>query len=110
MQFSSVAQVFELMSDNFNAAAAGAMRSVFQFNISGANGGSWNVAIEDGQCRIESGEHASPSVTLGLSDENWLKLVNGELSAMTAFMTGKIKATGDIMLAAQLGKLFGFKV
>lgn len=110
MNFSSVSGVFEAMGQNFNSAAAAGVDAVFQFNISGDTGGQWSVAIKDGQCAIQPGEHANPSVTLGLSDDNWLKLVNGELSAMTAFMTGKIKAHGNIMLASQLGKLFGFKV
>lgn len=110
MNFTSVPAVFEAMSQNFNSANAGALDAVFQFNIGGDSGGQWSVAVKAGQCAIASGEHANPSVVLGLSDENWLKLVNGELNAMSAFMTGKIKATGNIMLASQLGKLFGFKV
>lgn len=109
MAFSSAAEVFEALKGRFNPANAAGVDAVFQFHIAGERGGQWQVAVRDGQCAIESGTHDSPSVSLSLSDENWLKLVNGELGAMPAYMTGKLKATGNIMLATQLGKLFGIK-
>jgi putative sterol carrier protein len=33
-------------------------------------------------------------------------MCKGELNGMTAFMTGKLKATGDLMLAQRLPMLF----
>jgi putative sterol carrier protein len=36
----------------------------------------------------------------------WLALVNQEMSGMQAFMGGKLKATGDIMLAQKIPAIF----
>ena len=33
-------------------------------------------------------------------------VLSGELNGMQAFMTGKLRAEGDMMLAAKLGELF----
>lgn len=110
MQFDSVAQVFALMEGNFDPVAAEGLDVVFQFNIDGEGGGQWHAAIQDQACRVATGVHAAPSLSLALSAEHWLKIVNGEMAAMPAYMTGKLKATGNIMLAAKLGKLFRMKL
>jgi putative sterol carrier protein len=41
-----------------------------------------------------------------LADKDWIAMCNGQLNGMTAFMTGKLKATGDLMLAQRLATLF----
>jgi putative sterol carrier protein len=41
-----------------------------------------------------------------MSDKNWIGLCKGELNAVMAFMTGKLKAKGDLMLAQRMTKLF----
>jgi putative sterol carrier protein len=37
--------------------------------------------------------------------ENFVALAKGELDPMAAFMSGKLKVQGDIMLAQKLGPL-----
>jgi putative sterol carrier protein len=41
-----------------------------------------------------------------MADKDWIAMCNGQLNGMTAFMTGKLKTTGDIMLAQRLTTLF----
>ena len=64
------------------------------------------VIIKDGACEIKEGTHDSPTVTLSLSGETWLAIVNKQLNGMQAFMSGQLKATGDIMLASRIEQLF----
>jgi putative sterol carrier protein len=45
-------------------------------------------------------------VTLTIADQDWLALCNGTLNGMTAFMTGKLKVSGDIMAAQRIQSLF----
>ena len=63
MAFTHAREIFENMEAAFNPTAAGGVDAVFQFEITGDDGGSWNVTVKDGACRIEEGAHASPSVT-----------------------------------------------
>lgn len=106
MGFTSVKEVFEGMPGVFNPAAAAGVNMVFQFHITGGQAGDWNVAVSDGTCTVTEGVHASPTVSLTMADEDWLAMCNGTLDGMTAFMSGKLKADGDIMAAQRIPSLF----
>lgn len=108
MPLTDVKDVFSMMPEAFNAAAAQGLNAIFQLDITGEGGGTWNVVIKDGACQINEGNHESPNVTLAMSAETWLGIVNRELNGMQAFITGKLKASGDIMLAQRIEQLFQF--
>lgn len=106
MALTSVKEVFDKMPAVFNANAAQGLTAIFQYEITGENGGSWNVVVKDGACQVNEGVHASPSVTLTMSGDTWLGIVNKQTNGMQAFMTGKLKASGNIMLAQRIEQLF----
>ena len=106
MAFTDIKEVFSNIPKVFNPTAAKGVNAVFQFDITGDNGGSWNVVVKDGDCQVNEGTHASPSVTLTMAPDTWLGMVNKQLNGMQAFMSGKLKAKGDIMLAQRIQSLF----
>ena len=106
MAFSSVNEIFSKMSEAFDASAAQGLDAIFQFEITGDGGGNWNLVIKDGACQINEGTHESPTVTLTMAAETWIGMVNKEINGMQAFMSGQLKATGDIMLAQRIEQLF----
>ncbi|MFO7783679.1 MAG: SCP2 sterol-binding domain-containing protein [Thermodesulfobacteriota bacterium] len=108
MAFSSTHDVFSRMPEVFNPNSAKGLDAVFQFNIEGEDGGTWNVTVQEDSCSVEQGTHDSPRVTITMSAEDWLALVNRRLNAVQAFMTGKLKVKGDLMLAQRIYDLFPF--
>jgi NAD(P)-dependent dehydrogenase (short-subunit alcohol dehydrogenase family)/putative sterol carrier protein len=104
----SVTGIFENMRKTFKADAAAGVDVVFQFNISGAGGGDWHCVIKDNTCTIESGVHAKPACTLKMADADFLAMMEGTLTAMQAYTSGKLKIDGDIMKSQLLEKLFTF--
>ncbi len=106
MAFTDVTEIFTKMPEVFNPSAAQGLDAVFQFEITGEGGGNWYVAIKDGACEVKEGTHDSPSVTLSMSAETWIGMVNKEVNGMQAFMSGQLKASGDIMLAQRIEQLF----
>ena len=84
------------------------MSVVFQFSISGPGGGDWYAAVENGALTVETGVHAKPTTTLKMSDENFLKYVGGQLPAMQAYSSGRLKIEGDLMKSQLVEKLFKF--
>lgn len=46
-----------------------------------------------------------PNTTLTISDEDFMELATNKLNPQVAFMKGKLKITGNLMLAQKLGPL-----
>jgi putative sterol carrier protein len=103
---SSVADIFKAMPGAFNAGAAKGVDVVFQYNISGSDGGDWFCVIKDGTCAVESGKHEKPTCTLKMADKDFVDMISGALPAMQAYTSGKLKIEGDVMKSQLIGKLF----
>jgi putative sterol carrier protein len=96
--------VFESMVGRFDADEADDMEAVFQFDLDDAD--SYHLSILDGKCDMGEGEHDDPTVTLSMDLDTLKDVMSGELDGMAAFMQGKIRADGDIMLATKLTQIF----
>lgn len=101
---SSVADHIKTYTDRFNAAAAAGLDLVFQFNIEDA--GNYNLTVKDGTCNVQEGDNADANVTLIMDAETFQGLASGETDGMQAFMMGKLRTEGDMMLAMKLNELF----
>ena len=102
----TVKATFDRMPERFQKAAAAGVDVVFQYEISGPQGGSWYVVIKDQTCSVSEGRHDSPTTTIKMADEDYLKMVTGELNAMQAYTTGKLKIEGDVAKSQLIRKLF----
>jgi putative sterol carrier protein len=58
--------------------------------------------VQDGNMEVYEGRAENPDVTVTMSDEDFIALMKGELNGMAAFMSGKLKVSGDMMLAQRL--------
>jgi len=103
----SIQEVFEHIDEGFNPAKAEGVDAVFQFNLTGDNGGQYWVKVANKQAEVHEGTHDAPTMTITATAENYIALVNGDLNAMKAFMQGKVKVKGDMGLALRLQAMFG---
>jgi putative sterol carrier protein len=102
----TVAETFENMQAYFNSSAAAGLNKTIQVDLSGDEGGKWAIKIANQMCELIPGGVDEPDLTLIMSDQNWLAIVERRLDPMNAFVTGKIKATGDLPLAMRVPNLF----
>jgi len=102
----TVAESLEAMQSIFNPSAAAGMNKTIQLSITGSDAGVYALKIANQTCELIPGGVEKPDLNLTLSDKDWLAIVEGKLEAMNAFLTGKIKATGDMGLAMSIPKLF----
>ncbi|HKI57157.1 MAG TPA: SCP2 sterol-binding domain-containing protein [Trueperaceae bacterium] len=58
--------------------------------------------LQDRTLAAFDGQADGPDVTIRVSDEDLIALMKGDLNPMAAFMTGKLKVKGDVMLAQKL--------
>jgi putative sterol carrier protein len=99
----SVREFLEGMPNAVDPAKTAGMNNSYVFDVSGA--GTWTVLVRDGSLEVNEGDHGG-DCTISVSEENLLRIINGEQNPMTAFMTGKLKVKGDIGAATKLQKLF----
>ena len=85
-------------SDAFRQAAAG-QKATIQQVITGADGDTqyW-ITIADGQIDLGVGDVEGEDATITQSYDAAAALAKGELSPVTAFMTGKLKIAGNMGL------------
>lgn len=102
MQVTSVKQYFDTLNDRFVASAAKGVKAIFQFELAGDGGGTYNVTIDDGTMKVAEGPAASPNTTIKMAAEDYVQMVNGKLSGTMAFMKGKLKVTGNVLLAQKM--------
>ncbi|MBN1562397.1 MAG: SCP2 sterol-binding domain-containing protein [Anaerolineae bacterium] len=103
----SIQEVFEHLDEGFQSDKAEGVNAIFQFDLTGDDGGKYWVKVEDKQPEVHEGEHDAPTMILTASAADYLAMVNGELAPMTAFMQGRVKVKGDMGLAMKLQAMFG---
>ena len=102
-------EVFNRMPTLFRADRAGATQAVIHWNLTGGPGGAtdtYETVIENGACTVTNQPVREPKLAMTMDPLTFLKVVTGAGNPMMMFMTGKIKAKGDLGLAAQVAKLF----
>ncbi len=100
------ADTFKYMQEHFNAAAAKGLNATLQWELSGENGGTWALQVENDSCKLIEGGVEKPNVKFKLSTADWLAMASGKLNPINAFMTGKLKVEGDQGLAMKVQSLF----
>jgi putative sterol carrier protein len=78
------------------------INAVYQFSISGPDGGTWTVDCTAPGGKVSSGPSPAARCTVTATDKDLLSIVNGKLNPQMAFMSGKLRIAGDIGLAMKL--------
>jgi putative sterol carrier protein len=100
----SARQFFETLEGRAaDSSKAADLTASYLFDIDGA--GKWTVRVENGKATVEEGEQDADT-TISTSEDTFVKIVNGEQNATSAFMLGKLKVRGDMANAMKLQKLF----
>jgi len=68
--------------------------------------GTWTVATGDGRCALWWGEAGGVDAALHTTAENWLAIVNGDLSGLDLFFSGDLQVSGDLNEALRLETMF----
>jgi putative sterol carrier protein len=84
-----------------NSKGAENVNAIIQYDISEP----MYQVVENGEMSIHEGTNENAHLTITMADNDLVSLFKGELNPMMAFMSGKIKLKGDMMLAQ---KLVGF--
>ena len=106
MNPTTVKEFFQLLPDQLDSDAAEDLDAVYQFDLSGAQGGQYILTIRERTCQVAEGMHADPHVVFSMAGEDCIKILKGQLNGPAVAMSGRLKISGDIGLAMQLKTLF----
>ncbi len=101
--------IFSRMPELFRADRAGSTTATTHWSITGRpDGGAdeWTVRFADGTCTALPGHDGDATLTLAMSPVDFTKVITKSGNPVMMFMTGKIKAKGDLGLAANIANFF----
>lgn len=102
----TIPQLFQKIESLLSAEIVGKTQAVYQFNITGDEKGTWFLDLKNGSGSCGAGNAPSqPDAVLTMKSNNFTDMFAGKLKAAPAFMTGKLKITGDLQKAMKLEKL-----
>jgi len=99
-----VAKAVEAMKAKFNPGAADGLDLVFGFRIDDTK--NFSLVVKNNTCELLEGENPDAQVTLVMDGDTMQGIVDGSTDGMQAFMGGKLRTEGDMMLAMKLSELF----
>ncbi len=99
----SAREFFETLEARVDPARAAGINSSYLFEVKGA--GSWKVDVDESGVHVSEGANGA-DCTILVSEENFERLVSGDLSPTSAYMTGKLKVKGSMGAAMKLQQLF----
>ncbi len=102
-------EVFARMQSSFKADVGANLDAVIRWQLTSPAGdpATYELAIADGKCVSTKGRSdVDPTLTVSMDDADFLKLVSGNANGPMLFMMRKLRADGDVGLAANLTRYF----
>jgi putative sterol carrier protein len=100
----TVREFFEQVPERVGPEQARALDASYRFEIDGA--GSWRLEADGDRVAVSESD-APADCVIRANEATFLGIIEGRQSAMSAYMTGKIRVEGDLGLALRLRDLFG---
>ncbi|GAB7049461.1 SCP2 sterol-binding domain-containing protein [Catenuloplanes indicus] len=102
-------EVFARMPKQFRPERAGQTSAVIHWTVTGRPDGgadTYEIVIDGGACTLSPSTDRKADLTLTVAPVPFVKLISGLGNPVMMFMGGKLKADGNLGLAAQIQTLF----
>nr|XP_035965119.1 hydroxysteroid dehydrogenase-like protein 2 [Halichoerus grypus] len=97
---------FRIVKDSLSDDVVKATQAIYQFELSGEDGGTWFLDLKSKGGNVGHGEPSDQAdVVMTMSTDDFIKMFSGKLKPTMAFMSGKLKIKGNMTLAIRLEKL-----
>jgi hypothetical protein len=93
-------QVFGLIAAAFLPEASAVDRAIVQFDVTAPDGvHSYQLKFADDKCAVRKAHGEAARLTVSLAMLDFLRIIAGELDGMQAFTSGRLRLSGDVLLA-----------
>jgi putative sterol carrier protein len=83
------------------------INAVYQFVLTGDDGGRWHLVIRDGTGVVRTGDAPKADATITMKASDFVSMTLGEMDRVRAFMRGAVRIKGSIALLAKLQRITG---
>src|SRR5437868_6742531 len=101
--------IFSRLRERFRADRSRSTNAIIHWSITGRRDGgvdTYELPIANGACTLSPRPDQDPKLAITVGPVDFLKVVSGNGNPIMMFMTGKLKAKGDLGLAANIANLF----
>jgi putative sterol carrier protein len=98
----TAAELFASLPERFRSERAGDLRATYAFELGGDGGGEWTVRVGDGALSVSDGPATDADVTVRAKAADWMAIVEGRMDPQLAYLTKKLRVSGDLGLALRL--------
>lgn len=95
------------MASTFNRQAAGNMKAIIGFHVTGNESFVAYIHIHNGICTFEQQAPGTPDLLIRTPADVWLAISTGRMSGQQAFIRRAYTAEGDLGILMRMGQLFG---
>ena len=85
---------------------AKAVNAIYCFKISGEGGGEWTVDLSADPPNVAQGDNGKAQCTIEVAHDDFKAMLGNPQMGMQLYFQGKLKVTGDPMLATKLQQFF----
>jgi hypothetical protein len=82
------------------------VNAIYCFKITGDGGGDWTVDLTADPPSVANGDNGKAQCTIEVAHEDFKTMFNDAQAGMQLYFQGKLKVTGDPMLATKLQQFF----
>ena len=82
------------------------INAVYLFKITGDDGGTWTVDLAGSPPSCTPGDKGNAQCTVEVASDDFKTMLSDPNAGMQLYFQGKLRVTGDPMLATKLQKLF----
>lgn len=103
----TIAEIMERLPAAFLVPDGGGIEAVIHFKFTGAEAGEWNAVTRGQDCVVAPGiPRTKPTISVAADSADFIDVATGKLDGMAAYMTGRIRVTGNLAMVPKILALF----
>jgi hypothetical protein len=102
----TVAMLFDTVRRQVNPEHGLTRPTTYQWEFTDSDIETWHLTVNNGSSTVEAGTAAKPDLRLKISYQDWVDIVGQRANPLQLLATGRLRARGNPLALARLGRVF----